>query len=359
MVTLRYTIMILCIVLPIILAFIHGIKKRRKSYWIISTFILVTSIVALTIYPPISGNFNDARRLSQTVDFKDVDVAFNIKEIIYIDSHVEILATPSEIFHFSDKKLIQNNLFTILTSDINKVKSLNVNDKVISTLNYNKDKDNYNLIKIVSVNPMIEFPFIEALKHRIKNLNLHVPLHWTSFIAYLVSLIFSIRYLKYSQLEDDVTASSAIKIGLIFTILGTITGMIWAKFNWGTYWNWDPRQTTILVIMLIYFAYFGLRNSLDSFEKKSKLSAVYSIISFIAVPVLMFIIPRLLPSLHPGGQNDGTTGPVVSTQADMVDSSLAFIFYLSISAFLMLYFWFLSIEIREKMLENKLREQNV
>lgn len=359
MVALRYTIMILCIILPIILAFTHGIKKKRKSYWIVSTFILVTSVITLTIYPPISGNFNDARRLSQTVDFRDVDVAFNVQEIVYDDDKVLITATPSEIFHFSDKKKIKNNSYTIIANKVKDINSIKVNDKVISTLNYNPSENIYILTNVISINPLIEFPFIEALKHRIKNLNFHVPLHWTSFIAYLVSLIFSIRYLKYNKLEDDVAASSAVKIGLIFTILGTVTGMIWAKFNWGTYWNWDPRQTTILVIMLIYFAYFGLRNSLDSFEKKAKLSAVYSIVSFISVPVLMFIIPRLLPSLHPGGQNDGTTGPVVSTQADMVDSSLAFIFYLSIAAFLMLYFWLLSIEIRERMLENKLREQNV
>lgn len=359
MVAIRYTIMILCIIIPIILAFTHGVKKRRNIYWIVSTFVLVTSVVILTIYPPISGNFNDARRLSKTVDFKDVDVAFNVKEIVNHDDKLEIIATPSEIFHFSDKKAIENNSFTIIATKTKDLNSINVQDKVIATLNYDNSENIYKVINIVSINPLLEFPFIEALKHRIKNLNFHVPLHWTSFIAYLISLIYSIRYLKHNKLEDDVAASSAVKIGLLFTILGTVTGMVWAKFNWGTYWNWDPRQTTILVIMLIYFAYFGLRNSLDSFEKKAKLSAVFSIVSFISVPVLMFIIPRLLPSLHPGGQNDGTTGPVVSTQADMVDSSLAFIFYLSIAAFLMLYFWLLSIEIRERMLENKLREQNV
>lgn len=359
MVALRYVLMLLCIVLPIVLAFKHGITLPRKRYWIITTFVLVTSVLIFTILPPISGNFSDARRLSKTVDFKDVDVSFIVSEIIYEDNQAIISAIPSEIFHFTEKKNIEKNIYTIISPNYNDNYSININDKVVSTLNYFEESNTYKLKRIISINPILEYPFIEALQHRIKNLNLHVPLHWTSFIAYLVSLVFSIRYLKHNRLEDDVVASSAIKIGLIFTILGTVTGMIWAKFNWGAYWNWDPRQTTILVIMLIYFAYFGLRNSLDSFEKKAKLSAVYSIISFIAVPVLMFIIPRLLPSLHPGGKDDGTTGPVLSTQADMVDSSLAFIFYLSIAAFLLIYFWYLSIEIRQKMLENKLREQNV
>lgn len=359
MVALRYVLMLICIVLPIVLAFIHGISSPRKKYWVVTTFILVTSVIILTILPPISGNFSDARRLSKTQDFKDVDVSFIVSEIIFDDNNVLITAIPSEIFHFSDKKKLEKNTYSVIAENSESIKSLKLNDKVVSTLNYIDSTNQYLLKKIVSINPILEYPFIEALQHRIKNLNLHVPLHWTSFIAYLVSLIFSIRYLKHDKLEDDIVASSAIKIGLIFTILGTITGMVWAKFNWGAYWNWDPRQTTILVIMLIYLAYFGLRNSLDSFEKKAKLSAVYSIISFITVPVLMFIIPRLLPSLHPGGKDDGTTGPVISTQADMVDSSLAFIFYLSIAAFLFIYFWYLSIDIREKTIENKIREQNV
>jgi heme exporter protein C len=351
--------MLICIILPIVLAFKHGITLPRKKYWIITTFILVTSVLIFTILPPISGNFSDARRLSKTVDFKDVDVSFVVSEIVFDKDEVIITAIPSEIFHFTESKNFKKNKYTIISTRNNDLSNIEVGDKVVSTLNYLEDNNNYQLKNIIAINPLLEYPFIEALQHRIKNLNLHVPLHWTSFIAYLISLIYSIKYLKRDRLEDDVVASSAIKVGLIFTILGTVTGMVWAKFNWGAYWNWDPRQTTILVIMLIYFAYFGLRNSLDSFEKKAKLSAVYSIISFIAVPVLMFIIPRLLPSLHPGGKDDGTTGPVLSTQADMVDSSLAFIFYLSIAAFLFIYFWYLSIEIRQKMLENKLREQNV
>lgn len=359
MIALRYIVMLLCLVLPITFAFVHGIKKPRKNYWIAITFILMTSALIFTILPPIAGNFSDARRLSKTNDFKVVDVSFIVKNIKYTDNEVFITAIPAEIFHFTNKKKIENNSYNIIASNNIDLSSIKINDKVVSKLIYNELDNNYKLTKLISINPILEFPFLEALKQRIKNLNLHVPLHWTSFIAYLVSLIFSIRYLRHNKLEDDIIASSAIKVGLIFTILGTITGMVWAKFNWGAYWNWDPRQTTILVIMLIYFAYFGLRNSLDSFEKKAKLSAVYSIVSFISVPFLMFIIPRLLPSLHPGGVNDGTTGPVVSTQADMVDSSLAFVFYIAIAAFLMLYFWLLSIEIRHKLIENKIREDNV
>jgi len=317
----------------------------------------MTFSLIMTILPPIAGNFSDSRRLSSTESFKNVEVIFRVKSLNLTMN--ELVATPEETFHFSES---HNNLEKIYKIDIYESVDLSKvvkEDIIVGEIIYDSDNDNYTLTKLISVNPILTYPFIEALKHRIKNLNLHVPLHWTSFIAYLVSLIFSIKFLRNGNYENDIVASSAIRIGLIFTILGTITGMIWAKFNWGAYWNWDPRQTTILVIMLIYFAYFGLRNSIDSPEKKAKLSAVYSIISFISVPVLMFIIPRLLPSLHPGGDNDGTTGPVISTQADMVDSSLAFIFYISIAAFILLYFWLLSLDARGKLVEKNMRENNV
>lgn len=357
MVALRYSIMLLCIIIPIVYSFKVGISEKRTKLFILLTFIVMTVSLVMTIIPPIAGNFSDARRLSNVESFKNVEVLFKIKEIN--QNSKSIIAIPEVAFHFSEKDKIIDNQISINVNNIIDLKDLESGDVVVGLVAYDNTNDEYNMSEILSINPLLTYPFIEALKHRIKNLNLHVPLHWTSFIAYLVSLIFSIKFLRKGNYENDIIASSAIRIGLIFTILGTVTGMIWAKFNWGAYWNWDPRQTTILVIMLIYFAYFGLRNSLDSKEKRAKLSAVYSIISFISVPVLMFIIPRLLPSLHPGGDNDGTTGPVISTQADMVDSSLAFVFYLSIAAFILLYFWLLSIDSRSKLLENKIRESNV
>ena len=357
MVALRYSIMLLCIVVPIIYSFKVGISEKRTKLFMILMFTVMTISLIMTIMPPIAGNFSDARRLSNVESFKNVEVLFKVNKIELNQKVID--AIPEVAFHFSDKSDIDNNQIEIIASNNIDLNNLENGDIIVGLITYNNKNESYKLSEIKSVNPLITYPFIEALKHRIKNLNLHVPLHWTSFIAYLVSLIFSIKFLIKGNQESDIIASSAIRIGLIFTILGTVTGMIWAKFNWGAYWNWDPRQTTILVIMLIYFAYFGLRNSIDSIEKKAKLSAVYSIISFISVPVLMFIIPRLLPSLHPGGDNDGTTGPVISTQADMVDSSLAFVFYLSISAFILLYFWLLSIDSRSKILEKKIRESNV
>lgn len=357
MVALRYTIMLLCIVVPIIYSFKVGISEKRTKLFILMTFLIMTLSLIMTIIPPIAGNFSDARRLSKVESFKNVEVLFKVNEINHKTR--EIIAIPEVAFHFSDNSEINKNQQIIKVNNNVDLNELEKGDIIVGMITYDKADDLFLMSENLSVNPLITYPFIEALKHRIKNLNLHVPLHWTSFIAYLVSLIFSIKFLRRGNYENDIIASSAIRIGLIFTILGTVTGMIWAKFNWGAYWNWDPRQTTILVIMLIYFAYFGLRNSIDSIEKKAKLSAVYSIISFISVPVLMFIIPRLLPSLHPGGDNDGTTGPVISTQADMVDSSLAFVFYLSIAAFILLYFWLLSLDSRSKILEKKLRESNV
>jgi heme exporter protein C len=126
--------------------------------------------------------------------------------------------------------------------------------------------------------------------------------------------------------------------------------MVWAKYDWGSYWSGDPRQISILVLMIIYFAYFLFRSSIDQEEKRARLSAVYSVFSFLTVVPLVFIIPRQFESLHPGAKGDGTSGPVIDTKAGMLDSELALSFYLSLCAFIIIFFWLFSLYVRYKKL---------
>ncbi len=127
----------------------------------------------------------------------------------------------------------------------------------------------------------------------------HVPQAWVSVLAFVVSMVASIRYLMKGKMIDDDRAKVAAQLGLMFCFLATITGSIFAKATWGVFWNWDPRQTSILVLLLIYGAYFALRSALDTTDKRARLAAVYSIFAFITVPFLMFVVPRVMPSLHP------------------------------------------------------------
>jgi heme exporter protein C len=130
--------------------------------------------------------------------------------------------------------------------------------------------------------------------------------------------------------------------------------MLWAKYNWGNYWNWDPRQTSIFVLILIYAAFFALRAAIDNPERKAKLSSVYSIISFITVPFLVFVLPRMASGLHPGSADDVNAGPLVSAQPNALDTNLVWGFGLSLFAFTVIYFWLFNLLVRMNIIKNKL-----
>jgi heme exporter protein C len=129
---------------------------------------------------------------------------------------------------------------------------------------------------------------------------LHVPTAWISVIAFAVSGIFSALYLWRRRPGDDHIAVAAAESGFIFTALATVTGMIFSQVVWGIFWNWDPRQTSIFVLLLVYAALFALRSAIDDTDRRRQLSAVYSLFAVATVPFLVFVAPRVADStLHP------------------------------------------------------------
>jgi heme exporter protein C len=186
---------------------------------------------------------------------------------------------------------------------------------------------------------LVPIPHIPALGDRARVLYFHVPTAWVTVLAFLVSMWFSIRYLKTKDLLNDHKASAAAGLGLMFCILATVTGSVWAKFNWGSFWNWDPRETSIFMLLLIYGAYFALRNALESEEQKAKLSSVYSILAFITVPFFIFILPRIVESLHPD--------PIINDEGKIhMDTAMLIIFLSSLAGFTALFFWLYSLRVR-------------
>jgi heme exporter protein C len=128
----------------------------------------------------------------------------------------------------------------------------------------------------------------------------HVPTAWVTTIAFAVSALFSARYLWKRKPHDDARAVAAAEAGMLFCILATVTGSIFAEVVWGVFWNWDPRETSILVLLLIYAAYFALRSALDTIEQRRRLSAVYNLFAAVVMPFLLFVAPRIADStLHP------------------------------------------------------------
>jgi heme exporter protein C len=129
----------------------------------------------------------------------------------------------------------------------------------------------------------------------------------------------------------------------MFCLLATVTGAIWAKFSWGTYWNWDPRQTSIFVLLLIYGAYFALRSAVENEEKRAALSAVYAIIAGVTMPFFMFIMPRIISSLHPE--------PLINAQGKVhMNTTMLMVFLASLAGFTGLYYWIWSLQVRAQRL---------
>ena len=207
-----------------------------------------------------------------------------------------------------------------------------------------------------------EFPLIPGLEENAKIIFFHVPTAWLSSIAFLMSTIYSIKYLRKKNLDDDAKSYAAAQLGIIFSILATITGAVWAKFAWGSFWSWDPRQTSIFALLLIYGAWFALRSSIESEEKRATLSAVYSIIAFLTVPFFVFIMPRIMIGLHPGAESiEG--GKVVQTASPVVNfkmnGNMLSIFFLSLIGFTILYFWMWTIGYKSILLREKINKQSI
>ncbi|MFZ1080588.1 MAG: cytochrome c biogenesis protein CcsA [Candidatus Kryptoniota bacterium] len=179
---------------------------------------------------------------------------------------------------------------------------------------------------------------IPGLGSKARIIFFHVPMSWLAVLAFFMSMWYGISYLRKKDIKDDIKSSASAELGFIFSVLATITGSIWAKFNWGSFWNWDPRETSIFVLLLIYGAYFSLRSALEVEERRASLSAVYSIVAFVTVPFFVFIMPRIMFSLHPGG--GGSAAPIVNTNGKMyLDMNMRYVFYASLIGFSVLYIW--------------------
>lgn len=166
----------------------------------------------------------------------------------------------------------------------------------------------------IAIAMFLVIPQYEGLGNAGRIVIMHVPTAWVSVLAFAVSAVFSALYLWRGRPAYDHYALAAAESGFIFTALATVTGMIFSQVVWGVYWNWDPRQTSIFVLLLIYAALFALRSAIDEPARRRQLSAVYSLFAFVTVPFLIFVAPRIADStLHPncafiqGSTCDGVT----------------------------------------------------
>lgn len=138
----------------------------------------------------------------------------------------------------------------------------------------------------------------------------HVANAWLGMLGFTASAIAGIVYLRTKDHKWDLVSMAAIEIGLVFMLVAIITGSIWARPIWNTWWTWDPRLTTATIMELVYAAYLMLRSGIDEPERRGRFGAVYSIIGFISVPLTFFSI-RFFRTIHPvviGGTDPSAQG---------------------------------------------------
>lgn len=198
-----------------------------------------------------------------------------------------------------------------------------------------------------------DVPRLPILNESIRNLYFHVPM-WFAMVGLLfMAFLYSIKYLSSKNIEYDIKAKSYTEIGFFMGLIGISTGSVWARFTWGAWWIDDPKLHGAAIGILIYLAYFILRNSSNNQTLIARFAAVYSIFAFVNFIIFIFILPRLTASLHPG--NGGN--PAFS-QYDL-DNNMRLVFYPAVLGFLILGIWLSSLLHRIHILQKKYDEQSL
>ncbi|MFN3529624.1 MAG: cytochrome c biogenesis protein CcsA [Bacteroidia bacterium] len=185
-----------------------------------------------------------------------------------------------------------------------------------------------------------EVPRKVVLNESIRNLYFHVPMWFGMVIILAASAYHSIRYLQKPEMRHDIAADSTARVGLLFGVLGMVTGMVWAQYTWGAWWSGDPKQNTSAIALLIYLAYVVLRGSFNEEQQRARIGAVYNIFAFASLIPLLFILPRLTDSLHPG--NGGNPG----FGAYDLDGGMRLVFYPAVLGWTLLGFWMVNLRNR-------------
>lgn len=194
------------------------------------------------------------------------------------------------------------------------------------------------------------FPYRSILEETIKSTFFHVPLWFGMMIIFGIGAFQSFRFTKTSELIHDHKAVAYTQVGTMFGLLGLATGAIWAKYTWGAYWSFDIKQNMSAIAILIYLAYFVLRGSFEDEEKRARVSAAYNIFAFSTLIPLLFVIPRLMDSLHPGnGGNPGLGG-------EDLDYTMRMVFYPAIIGWTLLGGWLAQLSYRLMAIKEKFYE---
>jgi heme exporter protein C len=344
----KFLIILIGLALGLFMGLYPGIDKPRPVWWQWSVVTGFVVFLLAALYPPSAGTFADAVAMHRLYTAPETSFLrmVPVHAVPVSDSYIQSPDGISLQMHSMNDARIVSVRFPA------GAESLALRARVAHSVVINVERDatqsdmNFIAHALHAENPILTYPFIPQLRERARNLYFHVPLSWVATLAYFVAMLYGWKYLKTRNAEWDMKSASSAGIGTMFALLATVTGTVWARFDWGTFWNWDPRQTSIFIVFMIYGAYFALRSAIDDESQRARLSAVYAIFAFVTVPFLFFIMPRLMDGLHPGSAGSENAGPVVSPQADALHPLKQIVFSASLGLFTILFFWILGLTVR-------------
>ena len=198
---------------------------------------------------------------------------------------------------------------------------------------------------------LIKVPHIGNLYGTIRNFFFHVPMWFGMMVLFIVSVVYAIKYLRNPSIDADFYSKEYAKTGIVFGVLGLITGAIWANYTWGEAWSNDPKQLLATIALLIYAAYFILRNSIPDMDKRARIGAVYNVFACAMLFPTIWIIPRMVESLHPGGQ--GVEGNPAMGRGKDLDPVMRMVFWPAVIGWTLLGVWITTLKIRLEQFKEK------
>lgn len=173
----------------------------------------------------------------------------------------------------------------------------------------------------------------------------HVPAAWLAFLAFFVVFVMSVLYLIQRDERWDRVAASSAEIGVMFTVVTLLLGMMWGKPTWGVYWTWDPRLTTTAILLAIYVGYGALRSFADDGEKRARWSAIVGVIGFANVPIVYMSV-TWWRTLHQPPSSPRSVAP-----------DILWTLMLNLAAFTLVYLYLMVRRIRFAKLEGELEKR--
>ncbi|WP_116124385.1 cytochrome c biogenesis protein [Lewinella sp. IMCC34183] len=220
----------------------------------------------------------------------------------------------------------------------------------------------------LTAHPGMTFPYRSLLAETIRNTYFHVSLWFAMMFLFIAAVVYAVKYLRRKSAQEGGTVTdytdlrnlTAMEradhwslvftgVGMLFGVLGLLTGAVWAKYTWGSWWNWDIKQFTTLIALLIYAGYFVLRAAFPDPERRARLGAVYNIFAFACLIPLIYILPRMsATSLHPGAEGNPAMG------GEDLDSTMRMVFYPTIIGWTLFGGWMAGVAYRARVASERL-----